>query len=165
MERFQRAITRYLTAQIEAGAQCVQLFDSWAGSLSPLDYRQYVLPYVQQIISSLPASVPVINFATGNPALLPLLAETECAVVGVDWRIGLADAWRTVGFEKAVQGNLDPTVLLSNPQEIRKHVQVVLDQADNRPGHIFNLGHGVLQQTPVENAIAVVDLVHELSQR
>jgi uroporphyrinogen decarboxylase len=165
MERFQRAITRYLNAQIEAGAQCVQLFDSWAGSLSPLDYRQYVLPYVQQIISSLPASVPVINFATGNPALLPLLAETDCAVVGVDWRIGLADAWRTVGFEKAVQGNLDPTVLLSNPREIRKHVQAVLDQADNRPGHIFNLGHGVLQQTPVENAIAVVDLVHELSQR
>ena len=165
MERFQRAITRYLKAQIEAGAQCVQLFDSWAGSLSPLDYRQYVLPYVQQIISSLPASVPVINFATGNPALLPLLAETDCAVVGVDWRIGLADAWRTVGFEKAVQGNLDPTVLLSNPQEIRRHVQAVLDQAENRPGHIFNLGHGVLQQTPVENAIAVVDLVHELSQR
>ena len=165
MERFQRAITRYLIAQIDAGAQCVQLFDSWAGSLSPQDYRQYVLPYVQRIIQDLPSSVPVINFATGNPALLPLLADTDCAVVGVDWRIGLADAWREIGHQKAVQGNLDPTILLSDPEEIRRHVQFVLDQAENRPGHIFNLGHGVLPQTPVDNAIAVVDLVHELSQK
>jgi len=165
MERFQRAVTNYLNAQIDAGAQCVQLFDSWAGSLSPQDYRQYVLPYVQRIIKDLPPTVPVINFATGNPALLPLLAETDCAVVGVDWRIGLADAWREIGHQKAVQGNLDPTILLSDPEEIRRHVQFVLDQAENRPGHIFNLGHGVLPQTPVEHAIAVVELVHELSQR
>lgn len=165
MERFQRAVTNYLNAQIDAGAQCVQLFDSWAGSLSPQDYRQYVLPYVQRIIKDLPPTVPVINFATGNPALLPLLAETDCAVVGVDWRIGLADAWREIGPQKAVQGNLDPTILLSDPEEIRRHVQFVLDQAENRPGHIFNLGHGVLPQTPVEHAMAVVELVHELSQR
>ena len=165
MERFQRAVTNYLNAQIDAGAQCVQLFDSWAGSLSPQDYRQYVLPYVQRIIKDLPPTVPVINFATGNPALLPLLAETDCAVVGVDWRIGLADAWREIGPQKAVQGNLDPTILLSDPEEIRRHVQFVLDQAENRPGHIFNLGHGVLPQTPVEHAIAVVELVHELSQK
>lgn len=165
MERFQRAVTNYLNAQIDAGAQCVQLFDSWAGSLSPQDYRQYVLPYVQRIIKDLPPTVPVINFATGNPALLPLLAETDCAVVGVDWRIGLADAWREIGHQKAVQGNLDPTILLSDPEEIRRHVQFVLDQAENRPGHIFNLGHGVLPQTPVEHAIAVVELVHELSQK
>lgn len=165
MQRFQRSISRYLNAQIKAGAQCVQLFDSWAGTLSPQDYRHYVLPYVQQIIRELPRTVPVINFATGNPALLPLLAETDCTVVGVDWRIELADAWRVVGDQKAVQGNLDPTVLLSGPKEIRHHVQHVLDQAGNRPGHIFNLGHGVLPQTPVENAVAVVDLVHELSQR
>lgn len=165
MERFQRAVTNYLNAQIDAGAQCVQLFDSWAGSLSPQDYRQYVLPYVQRIIKDLPPTVPVINFATGNPALLPLLAETDCAVVGVDWRIGLADAWREIGHQKAVQGNLDPTILLSDPEEIRRHVQFVLDQAENRPGHIFNLGHGVLPQTPVEHAMAVVEMVHELSQK
>ena len=164
MERFQRAVTRYLNAQIDAGAQCVQLFDSWAGALSPQDYRHYVLPYVQRIIADLPPTVPVINFATGNPALLPLLAETDCAVVGVDWRIGLADAWRDIGHQKAVQGNLDPTILLSDLEEIRRHVQFVLDQAEKRPGHIFNLGHGVLPQTPVEHAVAVVELVHELSQ-
>jgi len=164
MERFQRAVTRYLNAQIDAGAQCVQLFDSWAGALSPQDYRHYVLPYVQRIIADLPPTVPVINFATGNPALLPLLAETDCAVVGVDWRIGLADAWRDIGHRKAVQGNLDPTILLSDLEEIRRHVQFVLDQAEKRPGHIFNLGHGVLPETPVEHAMAVVELVHELSQ-
>jgi len=164
MERFQRAVTRYLNAQIDAGAQCVQLFDSWAGALSPQDYRHYVLPYVQRIIADLPPTVPVINFATGNPALLPLLAETDCAVVGVDWRIGLADAWRDIGHQKAVQGNLDPTILLSDLEEIRRHVQFVLDQAEKRPGHIFNLGHGVLPETPVEHAMAVVELVHELSQ-
>ncbi|HIA18581.1 MAG TPA: uroporphyrinogen decarboxylase [Planctomycetaceae bacterium] len=164
MERFQRAVTRYLNAQIDAGVQCVQLFDSWAGALSPQDYRHYVLPYVQRIIQDLPPTVPVINFATGNPALLPLLAETDCAVVGVDWRIGLADAWQDIGHQKAVQGNLDPTILLSDLDEIRRQVQFVLDQAEKRPGHIFNLGHGVLPETPVEHAMAVVELVHELSQ-
>ena len=165
MERFARAITIYLNAQIRAGAQCVQLFDSWVGCLGPDDYRKYVLPYVQRIIADLTTGVPVINFGTGNPALLPMLAEGGSQVVGVDWRIRLDDAWEIVGKQKSVQGNLDPLVLLSDRETIRGRVQEVLDQAGGRPGHIFNLGHGIVQQTPVDNAIALVDAVHELSQR
>ena len=165
MERFVRAITRYLNAQIAAGAQCVQLFDSWVGCLGPDDYRRYVLPYLKQIIADIIPGVPVINFATGNPALLPLLAEAGGSVIGVDWRVRLDDAWRTIGYDRAVQGNLDPLVLLADRAEIRRRAQLVLDQAAGRPGHIFNLGHGVLQQTPVDNAIALVDAVHELSAR
>ncbi len=165
MQRFVRAITRYLNAQIAAGAQCVQLFDSWAGCLGTDDYRRYVLPYIQEIIAGITPGVPVINFATGNPALLPLLAEAGTRVVGVDWRIRLDDAWATIGHDRSVQGNLDPLVLLADRNTIRRRTQEVLDQAAGRPGHIFNLGHGVLQQTPVDNAIALVDIVHELSSR
>jgi uroporphyrinogen decarboxylase len=165
MERLSRSITRYLNAQIAAGAQCVQLFDSWVGCLGPDDYRRYVLPYVRQIIDGIVPGVPVINFATGNPALLPLLTEAGGSVIGIDWRIRLDDAWKTVGYDRAVQGNLDPLVLLSTPEEIRRRAKEVLDQAAGRPGHIFNLGHGVVQQTPVEHAIALVDAVHELSRR
>ncbi len=165
MERFVRAITRYLNAQIAAGSQVVQLFDSWVGCLGPDDYRRYVLPYVKQIISGITPGVPVINFATGNPALLPLLAEAGGSVIGIDWRVRLDDAWRTVGYDRAVQGNLDPLVLLADKDEIRRRAQEVLDQAAGRPGHIFNLGHGVVQQTPVGNAVALVEMVHELSAR
>jgi uroporphyrinogen decarboxylase len=154
MEHLSSSISIYLMGQIEAGAQVVQLFDSWAGCLSFEDYKQFVHPYVKQIIASLPAHVPVINFATGNPALLPLLAETNAAVIGIDWRLRLDEAWKTVGHERSVQGNLDPTVLLTNPAEIRKQAKTVLDQAAGRAGHIFNLGHGILPQTPVDNAIA-----------
>ena len=171
MQRLARAVTSYLNAQISAGAQCVQLFDSWAGCLGPDDYRRFVLPHVQTIIAGLRPGVPVINFATGNPALLPLLAEGFAAaphalpVVGVDWRIRLDEAWNTIGHDKAVQGNLEPLTLLADAETIRARAQDVLTQAAGRPGHIFNLGHGVLQQTPVENAIALVEAVHELSTR
>ncbi len=165
MQRLARSVARYLNAQIAAGAQCVQLFDSWVGCLGPDDYRRYVLPYVRELIGSLAPGVPVINFATGNPALLPLLAEAGGSVIGVDWRVRLDEAWKTVGYERAVQGNLDPLVLLADQAEIRRRAKVVLDQAGGRPGHIFNLGHGVVQQTPVENAIALVEAVHELSRR
>ncbi len=109
--------------------------------------------------------MPVINFATGNPALLPLLSEAGGSVIGVDWRIRLDDAWEIIGHDKAVQGNLEPVVLLSNPDEIRRRAKEVLDQAGGRPGHIFNLGHGILPQTPVENAIALIDAVHELGAK
>ena len=165
MDHLVQSISIYLNGQIEAGAQCVQLFDSWAGCLSYEDYRIHVHPHVQKIIASLPSDVPVINFATGNPALLPLLADTEASVIGIDWRTRLDDAWKTVGHDKAVQGNLDPTVLLTSPDEIRRQAKIVLDQAAGRPGHIFNLGHGILPMTDVNNAIALVDAVHELSQR
>lgn len=165
MARLARSVTRYLNAQIAAGAQAVQLFDSWVGCLGTDDYRRYVLPYTQAIVSGITPGVPVINFATGNPALLPLLAEAGGAVIGVDWRIRLDDAWRAIGHDRGVQGNLDPMVLLSDRAQIRRRAQEVLDQAGGRPGHIFNLGHGVLQQTPVENVIALIEAVHELGAR
>ena len=161
MGRLARSVTRYLNAQLAAGAQAVQLFDSWVGCLGPDDYRRYVLPHTRAIIEGLSPGAPAINFATGNPALLPLLAEAGGAVIGVDWRIRLDDAWRTIGYDKGVQGNLDPLVLLADRDEIRRRAKEILAQAAGRPGHIFNLGHGVLQQTPVENAIALVEAVHE----
>jgi uroporphyrinogen-III decarboxylase len=120
---------------------------------------------VRQIIRNLVPGVPVINFATGNPALNPLLAEGGSAVVGVDWRVRLDDAWQMVGGDRALQGNLDPCALLADRQQLRSRVKELLAMAAGRPGHIFNLGHGVLPQTPVDNAIALVDMVHELSQR
>lgn len=163
MQHLSSSISIYLRGQISAGAQVVQLFDSWAGCLGFEDYRNFVHPYVQQIIASLPADVPVINFATGNPALLPLLADTRAGVIGIDWRVRLDDAWQTVGYDRAVQGNLDPTVLLTDPAEIKRQAKFILDQAAGRAGHIFNLGHGILPMTPVDNAIALVDAVHELS--
>jgi uroporphyrinogen decarboxylase len=165
MDRLSRSVTRYLNAQIAAGAQCVQIFDSWVGCLGVDDYRRYVLPYLKATISGIMPGVPVINFATGNPALLPLMAEAGGQVIGVDWRTRLDDAWRTIGHDRAVQGNLDPLVLLADKTEIRRRAKEVLDQAAGRPGHIFNLGHGVVQQTPVDNAIALIDAVHELSRR
>ncbi len=161
MDRLARAVARYLNAQIAAGAQAVQLFDSWVGCLGPDDYRRYVLPYTKAVIDGITPGVPVINFATGNPALLPLLAEAGGAVIGIDWRISLDDAWQTVGYDKGVQGNLDPVVLLADRDEIRRRANEILEQAGGRPGHIFNLGHGVLPQTPPENAIALVEAVHE----
>jgi len=162
MSRLGRAIVLYLNAQIEAGAQVVQLFDSWAGCLGVDDYRRYVLPYNRSIIEAVRPGTPVIHFATGNPALLPMLSEAGSAVIGVDWRVRLDDAWKTIGHDRAIQGNLDPIVLLSTPAEIRRRAREILDQAAGRPGHIFNLGHGVLPETPVENVIALVDAVHEL---
>lgn len=162
MQRLARSVARYLSAQIAAGAQAVQIFDSWVGCLGPGDYRRYVLPHTKAVIEALPLGVPVINFATGNPELLPLLSEAGGDVIGVDWRIDLDAAWTMVGDHKAVQGNLDPAVLLAKPAAIRAGAQRILDQAAGRPGHIFNLGHGVLPQTPVEHAIALVEAVHAL---
>jgi len=160
-----RAVARYLNAQIDAGAQIVQIFDSWVGCLGPDEYRRYVLPHSRAIIEAIRPGTPVIHFATGNPALLPVLREAGGDVIGIDWRVRLDDAWQAVGHDKAVQGNLDPAVLLTTPDEIRRQVQTILDQAGGRPGHIFNLGHGVHKETPVENAIALVEAVKELSVR
>ena len=162
MGRLARAVVSYLNAQIEAGCQIVQLFDSWVGCLTVDDYRHYVLPHTKAVVEGITPGVGVINFATGNPALLPLLREAGGDVIGIDWRVSLDDAWQTVGHDKAVQGNLDPVVLLTDPATIRRHAKRILDQAAGRPGHIFNLGHGVLKQTPVENAVALVEAVHEL---
>ena len=160
MARIARAVVRYLNAQIAAGAQAVQLFDSWVGCLGPNDYRRYVLPHSRAVIEGITPQTPVIHFATGNPALVGLVGEAGGSVIGVDWRIRLEDAWRAIGDSKAIQGNLDPGVLLSNPAEIRRRAHEILGQAAGRPGHIFNLGHGVHPQTPVENVLALVDAVH-----
>jgi uroporphyrinogen decarboxylase len=165
MQRLSRSIVLYLNAQIAAGAQAVQLFDSWVGCLGPDDYRRYVLPHVAQIAQQLTPGTPLIHFATGNPALLGPMAEAGGDVIGVDWRIGLADAWQTVGEDRAVQGNLEPLVLLADQETIAARATEVLDSAGGRPGHIFNLGHGVLQQTPVDNVRFLVDFVHEHSAR
>jgi uroporphyrinogen decarboxylase len=161
MQRLARSVARYLNAQIAAGAQAVQIFDSWVGCLGVDDYRRYVLPYTRQLVGRIKRGVPVINFATGNPALLALLTEAGGTVIGIDWRVRLDDAWRTVGHDKAVQGNLDPVILLADRETIRRQAEEVLRQAAGRPGHIFNLGHGILPQTPPENVIALVDYVHE----
>lgn len=165
MLKLSRSIARYLNAQIAAGAQCVQLFDSWAGCLSTGDYRQFVLPHVMRILDSITTGVPVINFATGNPALLPLLRGDRRTVVGVDWRIELDEAWKVIGHDRPVQGNLDPVTLMSDLDTLKTRVSDVLTAAGGRAGHIFNLGHGILPETPVDNVIALVELVHELSQR
>ena len=165
MSKLTDSIIIYLTGQIKAGAQCVQLFDSWAGCLAVSHYEKFVAQYVHRIIDAISPLAPVINFATGNPALLSQLSATRAQVIGVDWRIDLDDALGTIGPNKAFQGNLDPTILLSDPSQIRTMAQDVLNRAGNRPGHIFNLGHGILPQTPVENAIALVEIVKELSAR
>ncbi|MCA9100887.1 MAG: uroporphyrinogen decarboxylase [Planctomycetales bacterium] len=165
MGRLSRTVARYLNAQIAAGAQAVQIFDSWVGCLGPEDYRRFVLPHTRDLIDQLTVGAPVIHFAQGNPALLPLLAEAGGEVIGIDWRIDLDAGWNAVGHDRAVQGNLEPTVLLADRTQICRRAQIVLDQAADRPGHIFNLGHGVLQQTPVENVVDLVEYVHQHSKR
>jgi uroporphyrinogen decarboxylase len=165
MRRLARSVVVYLNAQIASGAQAVQLFDSWVGTVGPEDYREFVLPFVKQVIAGITPGVPVISFATGNPQLLPLMAESGATVIGVDWRVRLADAWQMIGAERAIQGNLDPMMLLADRTELGRRTSDILQQAGGRPGHIFNLGHGVLPQTPVDNARALIDLVHELSAR
>ena len=159
MAKLARAVSRYLMAQLAAGAQIVQLFDSWVGCLGPDDYRRYVLPHSRAALAEAARHGPVIHFATGNPALLPLLREAGGTVIGVDWRIGLDDAWRAVGQDRAIQGNLDPAVLLSDRDTVRCRAREILAQAAGRPGHIFNLGHGVLPQTPVENVLELIAAV------
>ena len=159
------ATGRYLNGQIAAGAAMVQLFDSWVGALAPEDYRAYVLPHTREVIKAISPGVPVIHFGTGTAGLLPLMREAGGDVIGLDWRITLDAGWRAVGHDVGVQGNLDPAVLLARPAEITRRVTDILERAGGRAGHIFNLGHGVLQQTPVEHVQELVEMVHELSAR
>ena len=165
MQCFSQSLGKYLNAQISAGCQTVQVFDSWAGCLSPTDYRRYALPHTKAVIDQLPADVPVINFLTGNPALIPLMREAGGSVMGIDWRIDLAEAWRTVGHDVAIQGNLDPVSLYAELPKLKERVADVMNAADRRPGHIFNLGHGVMPDMDPANVKALVEMVHELGQR
>jgi uroporphyrinogen decarboxylase len=159
------ATVRYLSGQIAAGARAVQLFDSWVGALAPEDYREHVLPHVRGLIAALPAGVPVIHFGTGTAGLLPLMRQAGGDVIGLDWRVDLDEAWARLGHDVAVQGNLDPAVLLAPLPIIRARVQDVLDRAGGRPGHVFNLGHGVFKDTPPGHVEALVDMVHDLTDR
>ncbi len=155
----------YLKMQVEAGADVVQLFDSWVGSLGPDDYRRFVLPYTRSVIDAIGETVPVIHFGTVTGNLLELMREAGGDVIGLDWRVDLAEAWARLGYDVAVQGNLDPIALFAEPMEIRRRAKAILDAAGGRPGHIFNLGHGILPETPVDHVIALVEAVHELSAR
>ncbi len=160
-----RTTARYLNGQIAAGVEAVQLFDSWVGALGPDDYRAFVLPHTRALLRALTPGVPVIHFGTGTAGLLELLREAGGDVIGLDWRVELAEGWRRVGPDVAVQGNLDPVALFAPPAEIRRRAAAILAQAGGRPGHVFNLGHGVLPGTPVDHVRALVDAVHELSAR
>jgi uroporphyrinogen decarboxylase len=143
----------------------VQLFDSWVGSLSPDDYRRFVLPHTRNVIAAVHKSAPVIHFGTVTGNLLELMREAGGDVIGLDWRVDLAEAWARLGDGVAVQGNLDPIALFAEIPEIRRRARSILDSVGGRPGHIFNLGHGILPETPVDHAIALVDAVHEMSGR
>jgi uroporphyrinogen decarboxylase len=164
MDRLSTMVSAYLRAQIDAGAQVVQLFDSWVGGLGPADYLEFVQPHVRRIFDSLD-DVPTIHFGTGTAALLELMADAGGSVIGVDHRVALGDAWRRIGYEKGIQGNLDPARLLAGWEATEAGARSVLDQAAGRPGHIFNLGHGVLPETDPDHLRRLVDFAHETSSR
>ena len=154
------AVAAHLNAQAAAGASIVQLFDSWVGALGPDDYRESVQPHARRVFEALGDGTPAIHFGTGTAALLELMRDAGGSVIGLDWRVDLADARRRLGDGVAVQGNLDPVALLYPRPELERRIDAVLDRAAGRPGHIFNLGHGVLPETPVENVIAAIERVH-----
>lgn len=165
MDLIAHVTTAYLNMQIDAGAHVIQLFDSWVGCLSPDDYRRYVLPYSQKVIRGLRSGTPVIHFGTMTGSLLSAMRDAGGDIIGLDWRVQLDEAWNDLGEQVGVQGNLDPVLLFSEPQTIRDAVRTILRRADGRPGHIFNLGHGILPETPVDNVLALIDAVHEYSTR
>jgi uroporphyrinogen decarboxylase len=164
MARLSTMVVVYLRAQVDMGAEVVQLFDSWVGGLGPADYREFVQPHVRRIFAAL-EDVPTIHFGTGTATLLELLAEAGGDVIGLDHRVSLADGWRRVGHDRGVQGNLDAARLLAGWEATRDGATVVLDGAAGRPGHIFNLGHGVLPQTDTDVLRRLVDYVHEQTAR
>jgi uroporphyrinogen decarboxylase len=165
MSLIARALAKYLNAQIEAGAQAVQLFDSWVGCLSPDDYREFVLPHTRNVIRNVVSDVPIIHFGTGTATLLELMREAGGDVIGLDWRVRLDEGWQRIGHDVAIMGNLDPVALFAKRDVLYAQAKRILDQAGGQAGHIFNLGHGILPETPVENVIALVEMVHEMSHR
>lgn len=166
MEKVTEMDRQYLNAQIDAGAQAVQIFDTWGGILSPVDYERYILPYTKKLIAGLNRKdIPVIHFVKGAGTMLNLVKQAGADVIGLDWHVSLGQARDTLGADVAVQGNLDPTVLYAPKAHIEGEVQRILDENAGRPGHIFNLGHGILPTVAPENAVHMVECVHRLSRK
>ncbi len=165
LEKLVEAVAAFLQAQVRAGAQALQIFDSWVGCLSPRDYEQFVLPFMQKLFSQLKGlDVPLIHFGVGTGHLLKLMKRAGGDVIGLDWRVPLGGAWAELGFDVAVQGNLDPAALLGPWDLVEQGASEILRQAGGRPGHIFNLGHGVLPDTSPDRLKRLVDFVHEITR-
>ena len=158
-------LTEYTTEQVKAGADAIQIFDSWVGCLSVEDYRRYALPRTMELVKNLQRAtkVPIIYFGTDSSTLLPSMRETGAEVIGLDWRISLDEGWSVLDHAVAVQGNLDPVLLFAEWPELKARAERILQQANGRPGHIFNLGHGILPHTPVQNVKDLAKFVHEYS--
>jgi len=163
MERLARSLARYINGQIDAGVQAVQVFDTWVGCLGPADYRDYVQPYTRMMLQTVKPGVPIIHFGTGTAMLLEAMRDAGGDVIGVDSHVELDEAWQRLGDGVGVQGNLEPIVLYGDRNFIRMRARRILKQAAYRTGHIFNLGHGLLPDTPYENVVALVKMVHEIS--
>jgi uroporphyrinogen decarboxylase len=162
MEKLVAVLTGYVAQQVEAGADVIQIFDSWAGALSVTDYRTYVLPSTTELVRHVRAlGVPVIYFGVDTASLLPIMRETTADVIGLDWRIPLDEGWKAVGPGCAVQGNLDPITLFAPEEVLHARVKEILDAAAGRSGHIFNLGHGIVPGTPVEAVLSVVQQIKQ----
>lgn len=162
MAKLAESVGDYLLAQARAGAQALQVFDSWAGSVAPADYREFVLPHTQRVIEiAKKAGVPVIYFSTRTGGMLDVIREVGADVYGLDWRVDINQAWKQLGGKVAIQGNMDPTVLLTTPKRIREHAARLLDGVAGKRGYIFNIGHGVIKETPEENVRVLVDYVHD----
>jgi uroporphyrinogen decarboxylase len=162
MRKLVAVTSEYAAHQLEAGADVIQVFDSWVGCLSIEDYRRYVLPRTTELVKVLQRTgAPIIYFGTDSATLLPSMQETGAEVIGLDWRIPLDEGWRSLGFKGAVQGNLDPVLLFADWKELKQRAGDILRRAGGRPGHIFNLGHGILPETPVENVKALAKFVQE----
>jgi uroporphyrinogen decarboxylase len=162
LDKLVAQVTSYVELQIEAGVDAVQLFDTWVGSLSVTDFRAYVAPHLKKLLDNLRGRVPIIYFGTGNGHLLDEVAAMSPDVLALDWRVPLAETWDRTGV-KAVQGNLDPIVLCADRATVEAQAKIILDSVSGRPGHIFNLGHGIIPETPVDNVKALVEFVHEYS--
>jgi uroporphyrinogen decarboxylase len=163
-ETFATVVADYMVAQIEAGVDAIQIFDSWVGTLNSADYREFALPHTQRIFAAIGTRVPTIHFGTGTATILPELAEAGGDVIGVDWRIPIDQGWDRIGHDRAVQGNLDPTLLLGPPARMMQQTDEVLARVGGRPGHIFNLGHGILPSTPVEHVQMLAQYVHSATR-
>jgi uroporphyrinogen decarboxylase len=162
MDRLTEATIRYLRAQVTAGAHVIQLFDSWVGALAPADFDQFVLPWTRRVFAGIrDLNAPTIYFGTGNAALLESMSTAGSDLVSVDWRVSLGDAWARIGYDKGIQGNLDPVLLLAPWERVEEGMHDVLRRAAGRPGHVFNLGHGVLPDTEPEQLARLVQAVHE----